>query len=238
MCTHFVAVYGVLMRIFFQLRYAKKKSFPSNAWLCSCSRKITRNDYQTLSSLYINETMKQCWSLSSQCVIVSQIDYLPQPLASQISVPSDQIYWCFAYSLLTSDKIHQSLCSKTPTNVDTPSCVVFFWRNLCLCLKCGEPTIVSVTSRFKAKLWFSKFLSTISSVACSAGVLWGRVNFRELVIVYSAGHVWFGVRVDGEGKGAWKGPLSSFLTVAHFLVLIWYFFLSPAFHCLSIAVKI
>ena len=103
----------------------KKKSFPSNAWLCSCSRKITRNDYQTLSSLYINETMKQCWSLSSQCVIVSQINYLPQPLASQISVPSDQIYWCFAYSPLTSDKIHQSLCSKTPTNVDTPSCVVF-----------------------------------------------------------------------------------------------------------------
>ena len=98
--------------------------------------------------------------------------------------------------------------------------VLFFWRNLCLCLKCGEPTKVSVTSRSKAKLWFSKFLSTISSVACSAGVLWGRVNFRELVIVYSAGHVWFGVRVDGEGKGAWKGPLSSFLTVAHFLVLI------------------
>ena len=129
MCTHFVAVYGVLMRIFFQLRYAKKKSFPSNAWLCSCSRKITRNDYQTLSSLYINETMKQCWSLSSQCVIVSQINYLPQPLASQISVPSDQIYWCCAYSLLTSDKIHQSLCSKTPTNVDTPLCVVMrFWR--------------------------------------------------------------------------------------------------------------
>ena len=25
MCTYFVAVYGVLMRIFFQLRYAKKK---------------------------------------------------------------------------------------------------------------------------------------------------------------------------------------------------------------------
>ena len=185
MCTHFVAVYGVLMRIFFQLRYAKKKSFPSNAWLCSCSRKITRNDYQTLSSLYINETMKQCWSLPSQCVIVSQIDYLPQLLASQISVPSDQIYWCFAYSLLTSDKIHQSPCSKTPQTLILLH-VLFFWRNLRWCLKRGESTKVSVTSRQNYD--FSKFLSTTSSVACSAGVLWGRVNFRELAIVYSTGH--------------------------------------------------
>ena len=130
-----------------------KNSFPSNVWLCSCSREITRNDYQTLSTLYINETMKQCWSLLSQCAIVLQINYLPQPLAFQISVSSDQISRCFAYSLLTSDNIHQSPSSKTPINVDTPLCIVL-WCNLCLCLKCGELTRVSVTSRFRAKPWF------------------------------------------------------------------------------------
>ena len=164
MCTHFVAVYGVLMRIFFQLRYAKKKSFPSNAWLCSCSRKITRNDYQTLSCLYINETMKQCWSLSSQCVIVSQIDYLPQPLASQISVPSDQIYWCCPYSLLTSVKYTSPLVQR-PLQTLILLHVLFFLRNLCLCLKCAEPTKVSVTSRFKAKLWFFKI--SLDDLFCS-----------------------------------------------------------------------
>ena len=135
--------------------FVMQKKFPFNAWLCSCSREITRNDYQTLSSLYINETMKQCWSLLSQCAIVLQINYLPPPLSSQISVPSDQIYWCFAYSLMTSDNIHQSPSSKTPINVDTPSCTAL-WRNLCLCFKCGELTRVSVTSRFRAKLWFFK----------------------------------------------------------------------------------
>ena len=134
----------------------QKNSFPSYVWLCSCSREITINqDYQTLSSLYINEKMKQYWSLRSQCVIVSQIDYLPQLLASQISVPSDQIYWCFTYSLMTSDNIHQSPSSKTPINVDTPSCTAL-WRNLCLCIKCGELNRVSVTSRFRTKPWFFK----------------------------------------------------------------------------------
>ena len=78
--------------------------------------------------------------------------------------------------------------------------------------KVWQPTKVSVTSRFKAKLWFSKFLSTISSVACSAGVLWGRVNFRELVIVYSAGHVWFGVRVD-DAKWLYRKPITSYRQV-------------------------
>ena len=132
-----------------------KNSFPSNVWFCSCSREITRNDYQTLSTLYINETMKQCWSLLSQCAIVLQINYLPQPLAFQISVSSDQISRCFAYSLLTSDNIHQSPSSKTPINVDTPSCTAL-WRNLCLCIKCGELNRVSITLRFRTKPWFFK----------------------------------------------------------------------------------
>ena len=48
-----------------------------------------------------NETMKQYRSVLrkiSQRVIVSQINYLPQPLASQIIVPSDLVYFsmfCF-----------------------------------------------------------------------------------------------------------------------------------------------
>ena len=140
---------------FLSTSLCKEKSFPSNAWLCSCFREITRNDYQTLSSLYINETMKQCWSLPSQCVIVSQINYLPQPLASQISVLSDQIYWCCPYSLLTSVKYTSPLVQR-PLQTLILLHVLFFWRNLCLCLKCAEPTKVSVTSRFKAKPWFFK----------------------------------------------------------------------------------
>ena len=148
-----------------------------------------------------------CYRKISQCVIVSQINYLPQPLASQIIFPSDQISRCFAYSLVTSDKIHQSSRSKTPTNFDTPSCIVFMAYFMFM-FKCSEPSKVSVTSRLKAKPWFFKIYHDDLFFACSAGVLLGRVNLRKLAIVYSTSHVWFGVRVDGEGKGAGKAYFS------------------------------
>ena len=48
---------------------------------------------------------------------------------------------------------------------------------------------------------------TRSHLACSAGILWGRVDFKKLAIFYSTGHIWFRVRVDGGGKGVGKGEI-------------------------------
>lgn len=42
------------------------------------------------------------------------------------------------------------------------------------------------------------------SWACSAGVLIGWINAKKRTIVYSTGHVWFGVIVHGVG-GGWAG---------------------------------
>ena len=110
------------------------------------------------SSWYINEMMKQNWSVLSQNITMchcSHINYLLQPLASQMIVPSDQISRWFAYFPLTSDKVQQSLVQRSLQTLILLH-VLFLWRKLYLCLNCSEPTRVSVTSRFKAKPWFFK----------------------------------------------------------------------------------
>ena len=44
------------------------------------------------------------------------------------------------------------------------------------------------------------------SWACSAGVLIGWINAKKRTIVYSTGHVWFGVIVHGVGGGGGGAP--------------------------------
>ena len=64
---------------------------------------------------------------------------------------------------------------------------------------------------------------SLRATACSAGFLLGRVNVKKLAIVYSTGHVWFGVKIWRWGIGSGKGviftapppPLYFFLTMAH-----------------------
>ena len=77
-------------------------------------------------------------------------------------------------------------------------------------------------------------------LACSAGVLLWWANIISSWFVYLNGHVWFGVRVDGGGRGWGKSekrwvlftpqppPLSLFLTVDCPLPPLVQTFLSPA----------
>lgn len=46
-------------------------------------------------------------------------------------------------------------------------------------------------------------------IACSAGVLLGQVNFKNLAVVYSTGHVWFGNRGGGGGSGQERPKIST-----------------------------
>ena len=51
-------------------------------------------------------------------------------------------------------------------------------------------------------------VSIKNNLACSAGVLLGHGRAKvcyKLAIFYPTGHVWFGVRVDGWGRGQGKG---------------------------------
>ena len=57
---------------------------------------------------------------------------------------------------------------------------------------------------------------SISHVARCAGVLFVRANvISSRSIVYPTGHVWFGVRVDGGGRGWEKGEKESSLSQPH-----------------------
>ena len=77
-------------------------------------------------------------------------------------------------------------------------------------------------------------------LACSSGVLLGRVNVKKLAIVYSTGHVLFGVRVCGGGRVRGKAKKDAIHSPSPTPLLIFYFrllpfgtnfFLSPAFRC-------
>lgn len=57
----------------------------------------------------------------------------------------------------------------------------------------------------KNKRWKSKRREGLAtSLACNAGVLFGRVNAKKLAIIYWTGHVWFRLRVYGRGRGREK----------------------------------
>ena len=57
----------------------------------------------------------------------------------------------------------------------------------------------------KNKRWKSKRREGLAtSLACNAGVLFGRVNAKKLAIIYWTGHVWFRLRVYGGGRGRGK----------------------------------
>ena len=78
-------------------------------------------------------------------------------------------------------------------------------------------------------------------LACSSGVLLGRVNVKKLATVYSTSHVSFGVRVCGGGRVRRKAKKDANIhSPSPTPLLIFYFrsppfgtnfFLSPAFRC-------
>ena len=102
-------------------------------------------------------------------------------------------------------------------------------------------TPVCIVQRFRFFVRFFFFVSepqspsylnlvTFYKLACSAGVLLGRVNVKKFAIIYSAHHVWFGDWGSGGRRGWGKAkrliiftppprPLSLFLT-AHPLIQI------------------
>ena len=171
-----------------------------------------------------------CYRKISQCVIV-RISiiclslWLPKWLSHLTRYLDDLPIFLWQVIKYSSTLVQRSLQTLILLHV------LFLWRNLYLCLNCSEPTRVSVTSRFKAKPWFFKIYPNdfFCCLQCRR-LIRANYNFIELAIVYSTGHVWFGVRVDGEGKGAWKDvffiaqppPLSFFLIFAHPLGTIFF----------------
>ena len=77
-------------------------------------------------------------------------------------------------------------------------------------------TPVCIVHRFRFFVRFFFFVSepqspsylnlvTFYKLACSAGVLLGRVNVKKFAIIYSAHHVWFGDWGSGGRRGLGKG---------------------------------